>query len=231
LLKAMSSIFYLPMSAASDPVALPLLERSLAVMLVVFAHGLLLWSWAAAPGHAKSAHHRMSISIEMLSPPPVSVPNSVLPIMAESKPVESNPIKPDPIELELAQPVSRQITGQASALPSSVMNNSSAVQSVVPGLPDREPDYQAAYLNNPRPDYPMVARRMGWHGRVVLNVEVLANGLPGQVIVEHNSGHEILDNAAVRAVRGWRFVAARNGGQIVTQRFLVPITFNLKDSE
>jgi protein TonB len=66
---------------------------------------------------------------------------------------------------------------------------------------------------------------------VVLNVEVQANGLPGQVIVEHSSGREILDNAAVRAVRGWRFVSARKGGQIVTQRFLVPITFNLKDSE
>ena len=214
------------MSAASDPVALPLRERSLAVMLVVFAHGLLLWSWAAAPGHAKSAHREMSISIEMLSPPPATVPKRVFPVTAESRPVE-----PDPIEPELAQPVSQQIAGQASALPSSVMNNNSAVQSVVAGPPDSEPDYRAAYLNNPYPDYPMMARRMGWRGRVVLNVEVLANGLPGQVIVEHSSGREILDNAAVRAVRDWRFVAARKGGQIVSQRFLVPITFNLTDSE
>jgi protein TonB len=100
-----------------------------------------------------------------------------------------------------------------------------------PGLPDREPDYQAAYLNNPIPAYPMAARRMGWQGRVVLNVEVLANGLPGQIKLHQSSGHEVLDNAALQAVRSWRFVPARQGGQVVTQRFLVPIPFILKEAE
>ena len=216
----------MPMTAVSDPAVIPLPARVLAVMLVVFAHVLLVWSWAFTPGHVKSAYREMSISIEMLPPPQATVHKRVLPVKPESRIVE-----PDPIEPELAQPVSRQLTGQASALPSSVMDNVTAVQSVEHGPPDSEPDYRAAYLNNPHPDYPMMARRMGWHGRVVLNVEVLANGLPGQVRVEDSSGREILDNAALQAVRGWRFVAARKGGQAVAQRFLVPITFNLIDSE
>ena len=75
----------------------------------------------------------------------------------------------------------------------------------------------------------MVARRMGWQGRVVLNVEVLASGLPGQVKLHQSSGHDVLDNAALQAVRGWRFVAARQGGQVVSKWFLVPIPFILKE--
>ena len=80
-------------------------------------------------------------------------------------------------------------------------------------------------------DYLMVARRMDWQGRVVLNVEVLASGLPGQVKLQQSSGHAVLDNAAIKAVSGWRFVAAHQGGQNVTKWFLVPIPFILKEAE
>ena len=107
--------------------------------------------------------------------------------------------------------------------------SSAPPQPAPPSLPDREPDYQAAYLNNPIPAYPMVARRMGWQGRVVLNVEVLASGLPGQIKLHQSSGHDVLDNAAMQAVRNWRFVAARQSGQVVTKWFLVPIPFILKE--
>jgi protein TonB len=96
---------------------------------------------------------------------------------------------------------------------------------------DTAPDYKAAYLNNPRPAYPMAARRMGWEGRVVLNVEVLAEGSCGDASVFQSSGHEVLDNAALRTVKGWRFVPASRAGRPVTQWFKVPIQFSLKENE
>jgi len=111
---------------------------------------------------------------------------------------------------------------EASAAPAQPANASS-------GPPDREPDYQAAYLNNPVPAYPMVPRRMGWQGRVVLNVEVLASGLPGQIKLHQSSGYDELDNAAIETIRGWRFVAARQGGQVIAKWVLVPIPFILKE--
>ena len=95
---------------------------------------------------------------------------------------------------------------------------------------DTQPDYQADYLNNPRPSYPMVARRMGFHGKVVLNVEVLAAGRAGQVLLHTSSGHDILDKAALQTVKTWRFTPARRFGQSVTEWFLVPINFSLEDS-
>lgn len=99
-----------------------------------------------------------------------------------------------------------------------------------PALPDREPDYQAGYLNNPRPAYPAMAVRMGWQGKVMLSVAVLRDGRAGQVSVQRSSGHAVLDDAALQAVRAWRFVPARHDGQLVDQTFLVPLPFILKDS-
>ena len=77
----------------------------------------------------------------------------------------------------------------------------------------------------------MVARRMGWQGKVVLNVEVLANGLPGQIMLHQSSGHDVLDNAALNTVRTWRFVPARHNGEATTRNFLVPIPFILKEDQ
>jgi len=96
---------------------------------------------------------------------------------------------------------------------------------------DAEPDYRADYLNNPRPPYPMVARRMGYNGKVILNVEVLAEGRAGQVLLHKSCGYEILDNAALRTVKTWKFSPAKHFGQPVTQWFLVPIKFSLEDNE
>ena len=99
-----------------------------------------------------------------------------------------------------------------------------------PVVLDTEPDYKADYLNNPYPPYPIAARRMGYHGKVVLNVEVLAGGIAGEVMLHQSSGYDILDNAALQTVKTWRFTPARRLGQAVTQHFLVPIKFSLEGS-
>jgi protein TonB len=40
------------------------------------------------------------------------------------------------------------------------------------------PRFDAAYLNNPKPSYPPLARRLGEEGRVTLRVHVTPDGLP-----------------------------------------------------
>lgn len=70
---------------------------------------------------------------------------------------------------------------------------------------------------------------MGWEGRVVLRVEVLADGSAGAVSVAKSSGHEALDDAALEAVRRWKFVPAKRDGAAVNSSVNVPINFNLKN--
>ena len=93
------------------------------------------------------------------------------------------------------------------------------------------PKANAAYLHNPKPDYPSIAKRRQWEGRVVLKVRVLANGTAAAVSVETSSGHEVLDEAALDAVRHWHFVPAQRNGQAVDSWVNVPLNFNLLDSQ
>ncbi len=91
------------------------------------------------------------------------------------------------------------------------------------------PHFNAAYLNNPSPAYPAAARRRGQEGRVLVRAEVLADGRCSRVELKQGSGHELLDQAALEAVRKWRFVPARQGEQAVTAWVDVPIAFKLKN--
>ena len=90
-------------------------------------------------------------------------------------------------------------------------------------------DYKAAYLNNPRPAYPLLAIRQGAQGEVLLLVEVLPDGRAGRIELEKLSGHAMLDAAAMNAVRAWRFTPARKDGLLTTQTVRIPIHFNLKE--
>lgn len=88
--------------------------------------------------------------------------------------------------------------------------------------------FDADYLKNPAPVYPPLARRMGEEGRVVLRVQVTAQGTADSVELMTSSGSDRLDQAALKAVRNWRFVPARRGGEAVASAVLVPITFKLE---
>lgn len=61
-----------------------------------------------------------------------------------------------------------------------------------------------AYRNNP-PEYPAIARAMGYQGRVTLLLEVMPDGSCGTVDVTKSSGYRVLDLAALKAARGWIF--------------------------
>ncbi len=93
--------------------------------------------------------------------------------------------------------------------------------------PVTEPTGYAGYLNNPAPQYPKLALRMGIHGRVVLRVRVLASGHVGEVEIKQSSGTELLDEAALTAVRGWTFAPAKRGNTPIDAWSQVPIDFKL----
>ncbi len=85
------------------------------------------------------------------------------------------------------------------------------------------------YLAADRPLYPRVAREMGWQGTVVVRVEVRENGAPGAVAVGKSCGYGVLDEAAVTAVKGWRFTPLTDGGFTFRTTVQVPVIFDLRD--
>lgn len=89
------------------------------------------------------------------------------------------------------------------------------------------PIYDAAYLNNPRPHYPKVSKRLGEEGIVLLKVRVLADGSAESVSILKSSTFERLDACALEAVKRWRFVAAKQGDKSVESWVSVPVVFKL----
>ncbi|HMM23173.1 MAG TPA: energy transducer TonB [Selenomonadales bacterium] len=80
------------------------------------------------------------------------------------------------------------------------------------------------------PVYPEQARQAGREGTVELRVQILANGRPGEISVQRSSGWDLLDEAAVKAVRKWRFIPAkeRDSGRAVSCHTNLPVVFRLK---
>lgn len=91
------------------------------------------------------------------------------------------------------------------------------------------PRYNAAYLSNPPPAYPMAARRRGIEGTALVHAEVSPEGACLRAELKKSSGAEMLDQAAVEAVKKWRFVPAKRGSVAVVAWVEVPITFKLEN--
>ena len=85
------------------------------------------------------------------------------------------------------------------------------------------------YRSNPAPDYPPASLRRHEEGVVVVSGEVGADGRPSSISLKQSSGHRLLDEAALDAVRRWTFEPALAGGVPVTSVALVPVRFSTTD--
>ncbi|MGE0312807.1 MAG: energy transducer TonB [Lautropia sp.] len=103
----------------------------------------------------------------------------------------------------------------------------SPAPAAAPAPPLVQPRFDAAYLRNPAPRYPVRSRRLGEQGETRLRVCVTADGRAESTAVARSSGFDSLDAAAVDAVAAWRFVPARRGDTPVAECVIVPIRWRL----
>ncbi|WP_129641661.1 energy transducer TonB [Peristeroidobacter agariperforans] len=76
------------------------------------------------------------------------------------------------------------------------------------------------------PAYPDAARKRGIEGWVELAFTVQTNGSVDQVEVRNASPADVFDDAAIRAVRQWRFEPVEKNGERVEQRAMVRLKFS-----
>lgn len=84
-------------------------------------------------------------------------------------------------------------------------------------------------IGNPKPEYPPIARRRGWEGKVLVKIHVLENGRGDAVELARSSGHEVLDRSALAAVATWRFVPATRGQTPIASWVTIAVTFKLEN--
>jgi TonB family protein len=121
--------------------------------------------------------------------------------------------------------------GSAAAVKERMRNSSgnapgeTAVSLPAPGIADAYP----LYRENVPPVYPEIARIRGYEGIVLVAAEILPDGSVGNMKIRKSSGHAILDQSAVAAVKPWKFEPAKKSGKPFAVWVELPIKFVLHD--
>jgi len=165
--------------------------------------------------------------------PPVPTPPAIVPppAIALPAPVPPTPVAPAPVAPAVKPTPPKP--APSSSPPVAAAPSSPAPPSATPpgqsgaGINGPAGGGDIAQLSAPPPVYPPAAKRRGEEGRVVVRAEIDTDGTPRNVVVETSSGFKALDDAAVEAVKTWRF---RNGsGRSV--EITAPIRFALRADE
>lgn len=160
-------------------------------------------------------------AVETLNSPPVAVVDNTSPV---AKPMPQRRIEPK-------EPPRHDAAKRLPKLPVPVLPETEATlttaQTAVPPTVSA-PRFEADYLSNPPPVYPRLSRRLREEGEVELRVRVDATGRAITVELARSSGSVRLDEAALHAVRNWRFEPARRGERAVEDWVRVPILFKLE---
>jgi periplasmic protein TonB len=115
---------------------------------------------------------------------------------------------------------------QAAPSPSPSASAAPTASSTPAPLP--EDDYRPAQLlTGKRPQYPAKAARNRIAGTVVVRFEVDEDGKVKKARISR--GIEELNNAALEAVRAWKFKPAVKAGQKVQVTLEAPVTFELPE--
>jgi protein TonB len=166
--------------------------------------------------------------------PPPPEPQMLATPKPTLSPMTAPPIKPEPRpEAPKAAPPA-PATPPANPSPSAASSTTTTTTRAAgdPGATTTTPpNFNAAYLSNPRPVYPSAARFRGYQGTTEMRVQVGADGTAIQVLISRSSGHKELDDAARDTVKKrWRFVPAKQGDRAIVGWVIVPLEFSLTKS-
>tara|TARA_B100000212_G_scaffold301167_1_gene246848 strand:- start:63 stop:773 length:711 start_codon:yes stop_codon:yes gene_type:complete len=85
--------------------------------------------------------------------------------------------------------------------------------------------YKIGSAKNPHPTYPLIARKKGWEGRVIIQAEIDREGNVYEIKVLESSGFKVLDNASLETLKKWKFTPARIGNKFVDDTVNIPVKF------
>ena len=83
-----------------------------------------------------------------------------------------------------------------------------------------------------RPEYPEDALDVGITGKVIVEAEVRPDGTPGKITVKDGiAGYPAFDQAAIEAIKQWKFKPGTKDGKPVTATVMIPLEFSLDSKE
>ena len=206
----------------------PAVWQWLVAGVIVLALHALVWHGLRSPLSANTPKVISRIEVELIAPPQLAKP-------AASR-VETRLVQPKPAQVtkstsapSIQPPQNEPAPPALTQVPAPDKPASPKAASPAETEPLTAPRFNAAYLHNPTPVYPAAARRTGYEGTVVIRARIQIDGSADRVEIKKSSGYGVLDQAALEAVRKWRFIPARRGNEAVVEWVEIPWQFKLEE--
>jgi len=208
------------------------LRRALRFGLVAAAHVALIVGVVSLAADPQLRETTRELVVRLIEPPPP---------VTEAKPLRTQAApKQETVRAPLPPPPVMTAAAAAPSAPAFAVAPQPPAPPALPPIQAAPPAppappavtaarFDADYLHNPKPVYPVFSRRQNEQGKVQLRVRVGADGSALEVEVKQSSGFPRLDAAARDAVAKWRFVAAKRGDEAIESWVGVPIVFALEN--
>jgi protein TonB len=165
----------------------------------------------------KSNHVRKIKTLNKQVKPPV--------IQKKDTDVEPESI-PEPEESEISKEPDEVNLDPAPDIPHIICSTTFDQKEEIPGA-QTILEARPIYRINPPPSYPIIARKRGYQGNVVLEVLIDKRGKVLDLVIFSSSGHSILDKTAIASVKKWLFEPGMRGSDKIEMWVRVPIRFKL----
>ncbi|SNS56798.1 outer membrane transport energization protein TonB [Sphingomonas laterariae] len=166
----------------------------------------------------------VELIVEPPAPPPAPPETKVEPV----KPIEPVVVAPTPIVRTIAPPPPPVVATATPPPPQSAVVAANATPAP-PAGPVSAGDLSSTMIEFKAPAYPVESRRKKEQGIVLLNLLLGLDGRVSEIAVQKSSGFARLDEAALKAVRRWRWSPLMRGGQPMMVRGVVEIPFIIKN--
>lgn len=214
----------------------PKLSRNASIALgVVGLH--VAFIWALQSGLLMRAAEIIipaEVLTQFIEPPAPKVePVAPKPPEPVKKPVVKT-AAPPPMPLAVADPTPSPnapvgVTTPAPPVPPAPPAPAPAAPPAAPAAPSMQlPSSDASYLQNPKPPYPPISRRLNEQGKSIIRVLIGIDGSPQKAEITKSSGYDRLDQAAMTTVMRWRYVPGKRNGVPEEMWFNVPINWVLE---
>jgi len=90
------------------------------------------------------------------------------------------------------------------------------------------PSADATELNNKAPVYPGMSKKLKEEGTVLLKILVTKEGRVADIEIKNSSGFKRLDDAAVKAIKRWKFNPATQAGAAIDYWYDIDFEFSLR---
>jgi len=169
--------------------------------------------------------HRAPLVVDLIAEPPAPPPappeqkvepvKAARPVIVAPPPIVQAPAPPPPVVTIATPPPPQAVIVPAKPAPAPAASVSAG-------------DLSSTMISFKPPRYPVESRRRKEQGVVLLNLLLAEDGSVAEISVQKSSGFPRLDEAAMRAVRHWRWSPTIRDGEAMKVRGVVEIPFILR---